>query len=337
MMDKHKHILIINYVSKNTETYLYNFGSTKNVEIRISQNGFSISAELTKLYDKSEMVSGNSYLFPDAIKKAMLLYLLKYSKCIDIKSITVRIDDIKETIPITNDNKLVFSLVDSSLVRSLPSSFYSKDIVQYVLNTTKSKYDKRTASLFAFIYSKSKIFETERFIYLWTAFNGMYSWLSEYIAKANNVDRYRKEYKQIIGIQKYFEIGSETIKDNDKSNIAHKVISILTDNSVHATKQDNFSIIQNKINDVLKKQDGSQYNLSAYGYLLTQLTYYFRCKIVHGSKPIILFTFSDETEVHCLKILNRLLEEFIENNLHLWFSNDYINRILIPKANTITL
>lgn len=333
---KYKHTLVVNKLSNNAIKYTYDFGATKGIEIRISKTGFSISVDLNKMYDKNEMVSGNSYLFPDAIKKAMLLYLLKHSKSIDIKNFTVKIDDIEEFIPITN-NKLVFSLVDSNLVRTLPSSFYSEDIIKYVLNTTKSKYDKRTASLFAFIYSKSKIFETEKFIYLWTAFNGMYSWLSEYIAKANNVDRYRKEYKQIIGIQKYLEIGSETIKDSDKSIIAHKVISILTDECIDTVEQDNISVIQDKINDVLKKQDGSQYDLSAYGYLLTQLTYYFRCKIVHGSKPIILFTFSDEAEVHCLQILNRLLEDFIESNLPSWFSNDYINHILIPKTNLITL
>ena len=76
MMMKHKHILLFNSINNRYIKYTYNFGSTDGVELKICKNGFQITAELTKIYDKDEMLSGNTYLFPDAIRKALLIYLL---------------------------------------------------------------------------------------------------------------------------------------------------------------------------------------------------------------------------------------------------------------------
>ena len=38
-----------------------------------------------------------------------------------------------------------------------------------------------------------------------------------------------------------------------------------------------------------------------------------------------------------LKVINDLLEEFIDSNLHAWFNEKYIADIIIPKAQTIKL
>lgn len=96
-MMKHTHILLINRLGKDTVEYKYDFGSTKGIKMTLSEKGISISAELNKLYNEKEMLSGNSYLFPDSLKKALLLYLLKYGKALMIKSMTVKIDNAEVT------------------------------------------------------------------------------------------------------------------------------------------------------------------------------------------------------------------------------------------------
>lgn len=339
-MTKHIHTLIINKFGKNSRKYIYDFGSTKNVELILSETGISITAQLTKVYDKEEMLSGDSYLFPDAIKKALLLYLLKYNKAPNINSITVKIDDEQEEIPFPKGAKPpIYSMINGNLQRDLSKEFSNDTVFEYLLKTPKSKYDKRIASLFALLCSKSKEYETERFIYLWTSFNGMYGWISEFVAKANGVERYRKEYMQILGFQQFIDVGKETIAEKDKSPIANSVISILKDVS---SEQASRSAVEDKtiskrIEGVLNKDTTNKYNLTAYGYLLTQLAYYFRCKIVHGSKPVYLFSYGDDKELHSLKIINTLLEEFIDNNLPLWFDDNYINNIIIPKTDKIKL
>ena len=71
-MSKHKHNLIINKHNKSEVEYIYQFGNTKDIKLSLSEEGFSIEAELTKVYEKEEMLRGNGYLIHDAIRKAML-------------------------------------------------------------------------------------------------------------------------------------------------------------------------------------------------------------------------------------------------------------------------
>lgn len=336
-MKKHLHILTVNNLSKNMTEYIYKFGHTKNIKLSLSKTGFSVSVELKKMYNKEEMLSGDSYLFPDSIRKGLLLFLIKYNKSLDIDSITVKIDDEEEKV--TFDEKVkspIYSMVNGNLQRKIPKSFSNNTVFNYLLNITKSNYDKRIASLFALLCSKSKEYETERFIYLWTSFNGMYSYLSELIAKANNTDKYRKEYKKIIGLQQFIDVGKGTIAKEDETSIANAIFSILKDISAERVGRSDIEAeeISKKIEGVLNK---NKYNLTAYGYVLTQLSYYFRCKIIHGSKPIYLFSYAADKELCGLKIINDLLEEFIDDNLPLWFDEKYINNYIIPKTKTIKL
>lgn len=339
-MAKYIHVLTVNQPGKSAVEYSYDFGSTKGIRLALSKTGFSITAALTKLYDKEEMLSGHAYLFPDAIKKALLLYLLKFGKTLSVKAITVKINEAEETLCFGKEIQPPFySMINGDLCRGLPEAFSSDALFRYLLKTPKSKYDKRIAALFAFLCSKSKEYETERFIYLWTSFNGMYGWISEWIAKANGVDQYRKEFKQIIGFQQFCGVGSGTISEEDKTPVAHSVIAIVKNiaaENICRSKIESDAVSQ-MITEVLHRNPEKPYNLSAYGYLLTQLSYYFRCKIIHGTKPIFLFSYADDQEVHTLKILNALLEEYIDENLPLWFDEQYIADHIIPKTQAIKL
>ena len=80
--------------------------------------------------------------------------------------------------------------------------------------------------------------------------------------------------------------------------------------------------------------DNKRIDISSYGYLLTQFSYYYRCTFIHANKPIPLFSFNNEIELKSLKIINSLLEEFIENNLNKWFDSDYV-KTLKEKAEKI--
>ena len=92
-MKKHKYVLAFNNIQKHYNSYTYSFGSTDGLTLKICETGIQVSAELTKLYDKDEILSRNTYLFPDAIRKALLIYLLTYSKGLKISSVTVSVDD----------------------------------------------------------------------------------------------------------------------------------------------------------------------------------------------------------------------------------------------------
>ena len=339
-MPKIRHSLTINTIGAEYNKFTYDFGPTKDVELIVSETGAQITADLTRIYDSKEMLCGDSYLFADAINKALLLYLMRYSRTLKIEVLTFRIDSKEESILLDQHAEPpVYSMITGKLHRPISVEFSEKAITDQLLKMTKSKYDKRIAALFALLLSKSKRYETERFIYLWTSLNGMYSWISDIVAEANGVEKCRKEYKQIIAFQKFIDVGSGTIAEKDKAPIAHEVVLILGNISNQRVLRADIEAkdLSQQISAALKSASGEKYNLTAYGYLLTQLSYYFRCKIVHGSRPVLLFSHADNKELHALKVINDLLEEFIDNNLYEWFDEKYITDIIIPKAQRIKL
>lgn len=329
-MAKHVHKIMINK-QKGNRHFTYDFGNTKNIFIDMSRNAICITAELTKVYDRAEMLSQGSYLFPDAIKKALMLHLILYSENINIKTISVQIDDDCETIVDTAQGHIppIYSLVIGKLEHPFVTS-WDNTALQGILSQTKTKADSRMAALAAFIISKSKHFESERFIYLWMAFNGMYGFFAKKISETHNDQPVKREYKQIIYMQELLGIGCETIQEEDKSIIAHEVIALIRRCSNepatrNALEEGHYRELAAAIEDKLvRKETLKPYQLSAYGYLLTQFSYYFRCNLIHGNKPLALFSYADEVELKCLRMINGLLEEFMEENLHRWFDEAYV-------------
>lgn len=331
---KHTHILTVNGIDNDAICYTYSFGNTKCIEMRLSKDGFSIRAELTKIYDKGEMLSGDGYLFPDGIKKGLLLYLLKFSKALEIKTITAQVDDdSEEVIYSTTEHPFVHAMIKGMLQRNVVPNLSRGKAAEYLLNTPKSKYDKRIAALFALLCSKSKEHETERFIYLWTCINGMYGWLFEKFAETKNEKADRAEYLQLHAFQQFLGEGKCTIQEEESVRIANNVIAILK--RVDATTVSRTSLpedVRDDIEEAVRDSQGKRYDITAYGYLLTLFSYYFRCKIIHGNKPVFLFSYSNDREIHSLRIVNALIEEFVDSNLHLWLDDSYMENRIREKA-----
>ena len=335
---KYNHTLTVNSIGNICKEYHYSFGKTKNITIKVCESGFEICADLSKRIDIDSVLKENAYLFPDGIRKGLLVYILTFSKCLMIDSICLNVDG-KEYMELFTEasRPFVFSMIEGDLIRTIPSSFTSEPAINTVLHTTKTQYNQLTAALFAYLYSQSKNLETERFIYLWTAFNGIYGWLSNYIARANGVNLEKYEYKQIIGIQKYLSIGAQTINRNEQTRVACIVKDIISKHDIHKRSDIEQNELANRISQVLTNNDGTKYNLTPYGYMLTQFSYYYRCKLVHGNRPILLFSYSDDKDLHSLCVINSLLIEFIEEYLPLFLDKAYVEKTVIPKTEAIEL
>ena len=340
---KHLHKITINTLGKKARNYNYQFGKTKDISIQISSSGISIELCLTKIYDKSEILIDGTYLFSDAIKKAFLLYLIAYDKPLTVKNITVQIDDETESLNINEEaTPRIYSLISSSLESPVNKKFLNDSCAKEILRQTKSSYDSRTAALFALLCAKSKRYETERFMYLWMSFNGLYGYYSSIVGREHGGIKISKECKQIRYFQSLFSLGNETISDDtDKTRIANEVMAIIKQTPTKITKNflesEDGKVVLENIAKVLSKKDGSPYNMSPYGYLLTQLPYYLRCNIFHGSKPIKLFCLEDDLELLCLHTVNTLLEDFLDEQLCKWFDSDYICKTIIPTTQNVII
>ena len=133
-----------------------------------------------------------------------------FSENINIKSISVQIDDEIETVVFEKNDKTIpiFSLIANKLARPLSIGWDNNKIITAMLNTVKSNYDSRTASLFALLNAKNKIYETEKFIYLWMSFNGMYNYFFKKVAEEqNDKNPINQEWHQIILFQQLYNWG----------------------------------------------------------------------------------------------------------------------------------
>ena len=343
-MVKHIHRIIINSPQQENEinTFIYDFGSTKSIKLSISHGYLFVEAALQKKYDKQEMLSQNQYLFPDALKKALLIHLMLFSESITIQKIQVQIDN--ETDCVLDSDNGQASPLDSMVVGKLVHPFsvkWDNSSIDGILSQTKSTYDSRTAALFALLYSKCKHFESERFIYLWMAFNGMYNFFSYLISDVQGIKRITQEYKKIKCFQRLYQIGEQTISDDqEKKRIAHGVAALIERGLPTITQQYLESDSGKPFCDAIRallfdSKDGKPLNLSPYGYLLTQFSYYYRCNLIHANKPLALFSYTDESDIRCLTVINSMLEQFIEHNLYLWFDDKYIDNHLRPAAGVV--
>lgn len=341
--EKHSYIITFNKLSKHPKTYTYNYSNTKNIKIKISSNAISININMGVLYTKEEMFSYKNHTFSDAIRKAMLLHIIIYSRNINVKMITIQTDDKIETEEFNNENMFpVHSLINYKLKRKLPKEIKKSSIINNILTKTKSDYDSRMSSLFALIYSKSKTYEVERFIYLWMAFNGMYGFFAQMVPKPTRQKKLQ-EWQQILALLKTINSQYNTIRNKKvKTRIADKVKSIIKryENRTINRKvleNNNPNGLRSQIESILKQENEEEINISAYGYILTQFSYHFRCKIIHAERTIPLFSYSNDSDIISLKVINNVLEEYIDENLPKWLNEKYVKDTLNPLAREIRL
>lgn len=354
---KHEYIYVINdKPCKIPRKNIYTFNNNK-VRICILKKGISIS------YSADE--EKNENIFDDAVKKAMLIYIIKYSAPLKIKQIFRTIDgknDNKNTecfyyhSEIYKEERFVYSLAEDKFQHKMPEKWRNdKDFIENLLEVyEKSEYQCIISSLSALILSKTKKYESERFIWLWTAVNGMYNFFWNLVKKNTNT-KSNQEVEQIWafaefnGLKTDFTDGNK--HENNKLKIYKDVIKVINENwhdcagngvtreslqSIHidfARKIEEQLYTRCKIkNKKISKEINTKYDLDAYTYLFLDMAYYYRCNIFHADKPVKLFSLEEEAEVKMLKVLNNIMENYVENNLADWFNNDYLENILKPKA-----
>lgn len=334
-MKKHCYEIIVNQPLKKCTEVVYDYSATKGkgIKLQISNNAIRIIAHLSSLYENDAVVVSTNNIFSDAIKKAFLLHLIVYSKNIRIKKMSVSIDGEKSDIPIPQGGATppLYSLVNNELIHKTPNHWNNPSFFYVITSRTRSNQDTRWAALFAALCAKSKTFEIERFIYQWMSFNGIYNYFSERINNLRPLTKKGKkqqvnEKEELQWFLQLYGLGNETIERPSSKRIANEVIAILknSDISMIQSADDLSEELKAQIEGALVKKDGTKYDLSAYGYLLVSFAYYFRCNVFHANKPLPLFCYADEVELKCLHLINALLENFIDAQLHRIFDDTYV-------------
>lgn len=357
---KYEYSLIINNMPENPDNYTYKFGNTKNIQFSISENNFCVTTEMTVFKKPDEIMS--TALFADAVKKAALIHIIKYSRSLDIKKVTVKINGIEMKIFSKKKGSIfIYSLVDGSLYRKIPAKWNNDQFIQSLLNQTKSGYDTLTSALFAVILSKSKMYETERFNYMWLAFNGMYNYfwgmVREYVdgkieggdsemnqlqafMRANNLptgftdrksaDIIAREVKSLINR----EWNGKAVTEKSIRHVHYNFIKKVEKKLYQRFDDNGKSIKSGSVKDYQYYTEKNRQHtvISPYSYLFILLPYHVRCDMLHANEPLKLFSYEEEADIKLYRFSADILESYIDENLPKWFDGNYTENTLKKMA-----
>ena len=322
MKKRYNYELIINDGKSKGKALLFSYGNTKDIELRVLKQSARAKVGLTKNYFECGKESNQSYLvnmFKEAAKRIMLIHLLKYQVPMNINSVKINMlfdNAVLATYDYTDQFRL-YTMIGKKLLRPISKEWGDKEIQQAVLKFQKSKEKmaREVAALYAYLYSKTKIFETERFSYLWIAMNGLYASKAPDKMKTNERD-------SMSHLVASFDLGNKVLTKKNNDVIGKRVMIELKDYRESITRDSLTNGIHKSFADSLEKrilhlepENNVPYDLSAYGYMITGFPYYLRCTLFHSNRPIELFSFEGDMELNALMLANGLLEEFLDEYL----------------------
>ena len=303
----------INTPPKRTEEYRYTYAKTKNIAISITKAGARIVADMGKDYSHVWKGSYAQELVQDGIRRCALIYLMKYNKPMKIKTVVITIytkGKRTNSFDITESIEL-YSLIEDRLQSKVATNLLSSSILEAITYEMKKDYGNRAAALYAYLLSKSKKYEAEKFVYLWMAFNGVYSYWGKKAGK-------NRDTKQIIHLLNKYKWGSNITPNEDiRTKVGKKVALTINSHNQIFRREDIGTQNTTQLDKTLfAYPEMENVDITLYGYLLCDFCYYLRCTMIHANKPLPLFSFENEMDIQVLRTANNLLEDFLDNHLY---------------------
>ncbi len=337
-------------IKADCHVYSFNYGKVKDIRLTISEGKLSIELQMKAKKRADEIFTERNNCFSEALKKGMLFHLILYPKPLPTNNIRIFIDNGEATDWNPEKSPVIYSLISEGLKRRMPDEWKSADAVfEYFLKNHKTDQDSLAASLYAFLYSKAKDSETERFQYLWMSMNGLYTHLaalkcSDRKPPDNNPPSEREKI-QVLEEAEGWGTGYVTSTSNPKKNEKESHLAEMAHMIEDVLKEPNFerSDIEELIwNEFILKSfkpnnsdNETDQKINLEGYLNLWYPYYLRCKIFHANKPVPLFSLAKEVEIRRLKFVNDRLESYLDHNLWKYFDEEYCEQ-KIPKASADT-
>lgn len=361
--------IIINDFEKPESVFSYTY-SNVNIHIELSKDSGRIFYRLKDLQLRdlqTEEKNNEPFHFSvkdrkyrDVFHKFYLLHLLKYSYSLEVTDVIRRISDASQK-ELYNEKKHCQVEFLPSLIRpkeklNIHQNLKSDKVLEKILNLKKSD-DGSThllASLSAYLIAKSKRFEIEKFIFLWMSINGLYGELNrrkkeheKKEGKKNGKNR-DSEAKQISDFLKFYDLRKDVVDDKnietaikDFSKYLKSLDSKQLEKDFNYKEFDNFNYkefdsgnykqIKEQIQKILANRQIT--GLDEYGFLLLKFPYKFRCNSIHSNKPVPLFSFKDEGNLGAFRLINKVLEDFLDNHLAEWFDGNFKGYSLVNNEN----
>ena len=175
---KHTYEIILNNGCKSKTPYVYNYSSTRGIEIHIKKDNITIRFQMSVKKTYEDFIDLKVNVFKDAYSKSFLLHAVLFDRNIKVKTIQISIDGHSQMYDKnTAGFPFIYSMI-SEATMNLPSAWQSDDVCDYLVNTTKSKRnnDLISISIIAYLCSKGRSYVIDQFSNLWTSMNAYYNW-----------------------------------------------------------------------------------------------------------------------------------------------------------------
>lgn len=247
----------------------------------------------------------------DAIKKSLLIYSLIYDEFF--------LYDSDKKYEVTFDNELyetenVFPIYSMGNQKINLNFNYNDDSLNKIMALKDS--DIRIVSLTDFIISKTKIFESERFLYLWMAMNGIYNYVWKKENKGKGADSKKISY---LAKQKNF-CGVEF--STEEKNMVFEWIR----DYLYTKVSSSFNNFDESVYDTIEKHVLQETGKTEKGkaFILFHFCYSVRCKLFHADTSLVLYCLGNDNDWKLLGTLNNMLEAFLKEEFSLVFNTDYL-------------
>ncbi|GEM_PF-6629790 len=292
---------------RRAKKFEFSFQRTHHISVRIAKDKYTISALIGKDYRKTN----NQYLINlmrEGIRRAMILHLFLYEAPIKNQCFELTVIDGNECKEIIDTSFMPYSMINSKLLRPLPEYVKETQFLQKAMSATKTEKGSESAALSAYLYSKSRAYETERFQNLWMAFNGFYS-------SRRDAEKH-KDKPNIERILRRYHLGNEMLIQRERESLGKSPLLALQEVSENTFLKDirdsetkTYKIISHYIEKHVKK------DITVEGFIVGELSYYLRCTLFHANRPIQLIAFKNDLDLKCLRLVNAALENFLDEHL----------------------
>ena len=341
-MKKHCYELCLNNGRQVRNKIQASFGQNRDIMLHVSRDGILIVAYSTADKTADDILYGNDLLFADAVRKALLIYAIRYGKYIGITGAEVRIDyERQAAYSAKGSEPLIYSLCEGKLRLSFGGLWKDPDVESAIAKTSKNSYDGRFTSLHALLAAKSDRYEIERFTFYWMAMNGLYGYVGER-CRCHFTEEAKKDRKthnectelgflaRCCGHEPCAAPNGDNLPRAHSRQIRWHISAVLKrirndeiDDFCNAClTEDASNGYLSAIRAGLTTEKYDYHFISTWSLMLTGYPYWIRCASFHADSALPTFCYADDGDVKVLRIVNRLLDRFLTAELPGWISEN---------------
>lgn len=318
---KHRYIITLANGGTARKPILYTYHRTA-VELHVSWKGIQIKWKSGVLKTEEAFRTLSDPLLEDAVRKAILIYIVKYGRGLSITKAIIQIDD---NSPIAVDLKgipLIYSMIPSGIMLSMPDEYKSEGVLQLIADTPKSRYDRRLSMLFAFIYARSRNYQYEKFTYLWMTMNALYGYMGEEICEMYKQEGFSVQQPKEDRLLNLFSAvhGRKypVISKTEEQTILQKGLAWFKRHDDEPPDEWKAEVYA-ELDCVLLPEE-------QWAFMTLWLPYKIRCGFFHAERAMPLICTAGDRELRILTTANRVLEQFLLKEIPLWLDATLFNK-----------